>query len=51
MRIEIDSERDLIIVDGVKIALELLKVLAQPDPTVMYRLVRQGDSVTVERVA
>lgn len=34
-------------VDGVKISLELLATLANPDPRVAYRMKRNADNVTV----
>lgn len=48
MRIELDAQTKIITVHGVKISLELLKTLANPDPSTLYRLTRKGDVVTVQ---
>jgi len=47
MRIEIDGEADVITVDGLRISLDVLRVLANPDVKQTYRFERQGDSTTV----
>lgn len=47
MTIEIDTEQEIITVDGVKISLQLLKTFANPDPTKLFAMKRDGDVVTV----
>jgi hypothetical protein len=48
MRIELDAQTEILTLDGVKISLELLKNLANPDPSKLYRMTRKGDVVTVQ---
>ena len=50
MKILLDSTDETITVDGVKISLFLLRALANPDPKRLYRLVREGDVVTVTAI-
>jgi hypothetical protein len=50
MKISIDLERRVIQVAGVYMSLDLLANLAQPDPNVFYRLVRNDDVVNCERL-
>lgn len=48
MKVEIDSQRQTITVDGVVISLELLRCFANPDPAKLYQFVRKDDCVTVQ---
>lgn len=48
MKIELDGEDNTITVDGVRMSLELLRLLANPDAKRFYSLVRKGDVVTVQ---
>ena len=48
MRVEFDSERQSVNVDGVEISLVLLHALANPDASRFYKLVRTGNIVNVE---
>ncbi len=51
MKIEINSERDELIVDGVKINLQVLVALVHPNENGFYRFVHDDDVVTVQRFA
>ena len=48
MRVEFDSERQSVNVDGVEISLDVLRMMADPNKERFYRLVRIGDMVNVE---
>ena len=50
MRVAFDSEKHLVVVDGVAVCLDVLKTLANPDPTKFYQFVRDGNVVTVQVV-
>lgn len=50
MRVELDMGAGIITVDGVRISLDLLKHLANPDPKQFYSMIRTKDEVTVMRV-
>lgn len=45
--IEIDTEEQVIQVDGVRIHLDLLRAFANPNPNKLYRMVRENDVTTV----
>lgn len=47
MRIALDSETEVLTVDGVKLSFELLKHFAHPDPAKLFSMVREGDVTTV----
>lgn len=47
MKIEIDGEREYVIVNGIRISFGLLEALTNPDPNKLYRMVRSGETVTV----
>lgn len=42
---------NIITVDGIKITLDLLRSLANPDPTLLYRMKRDGDTTVVTLAA
>ena len=48
MKVELDSILNLLTVDGVRISLDCLKTLANPDESKLYRMKREGDTVVVE---
>lgn len=48
MKISIDSESEVIELDGVRISLSLLFTLAHPAPGHYYKIVRNGDVVTTQ---
>lgn len=50
MRVAFDSEMRTVIVDGVAVRLDVLKTLANPDPSKFYQFVREGNVVTVQVV-
>jgi hypothetical protein len=45
MRIEFDTGRALLTVEGVHISLDVLLTLTRPDPEVFYRFARDGRTV------
>jgi len=47
MKIEIDTERQAITIDGVAISLELLATLVNPDKHCFYSFERRGNLVIV----
>jgi len=49
MQIEIDTEARILKIDGVRISLDLLKNLAEPNPHRLYHIVRRGDVVSVDK--
>jgi hypothetical protein len=50
VKIELDSVTNVITVDGLMIHLDLLKNLANPDPSQLYRMRREGDVTIIEIV-
>jgi hypothetical protein len=48
MRTFLDSELQTLELDGISIHFDLLRSLANPDSERFYRLVRDGDIVTVQ---
>jgi hypothetical protein len=48
MKIEFDSNKETVTLDGIEMSFELLKHLANPDPAILYRAKRDGNLVTVE---
>ena len=49
MRIEIDTEAGILEIDGIKISLDLLRNLAEPNPHRLYHIVRRGDVVSIDK--
>lgn len=47
MHIELDTVAEVLTVDDVKISIELLRALANPDPKRTYRMERRGNDVVV----
>ncbi|MFL6314802.1 MAG: hypothetical protein ACJ71W_22075 [Terriglobales bacterium] len=50
MKVELDSHTGVLTIDGLMIQLDLLKVLANPDPSKLYRMRREGEVTIVETV-
>lgn len=51
MQIELDAQTEILTVDGVKISLDLLKSLANPDPHKVFHMTREGDVVTIQALS
>jgi hypothetical protein len=47
MKIDIDAEKELLVVDGVPMTFTVLKALTTPDPNRYYRFYRKDDTVEV----
>jgi hypothetical protein len=50
VKVDLDSHTGVITIDGLMISLELLKALANPDPSKLYRMRREGEVTIVETV-
>ena len=51
MRVEIDSEKNTISLDGIGVDLDVLKCITNPNnPEVIYKLVRQGKIVRASSI-
>lgn len=49
MDIKFDGEHDELVIDGVRIALETLATLVDPEPHLFYRFVRDGSTIHVRK--
>lgn len=47
MQIEVDGETETMTIDGIKMTFGFIRILTDPDPTMLYKFERRGNYVKV----